>query len=276
MPRYGYGNNSDALQHRVVESGLIHDFDSPEADAIIRLQTNIDFASLDHHINCYAITSAQEAEGKTTMACNLALLYAEKGLKVALLDLDLRQPSIHKLFHLENKIGIVEYVKGDVTSLSDIAHTAKGVDIITAGSHTPFPSKVLGSPKMAELINQLKKEYDYVILDTPPVLVVSDAYLVGQDVDGFLVVCSQHVSKKKDVAAACKSLEERNINIIGIAMTMVTSDEDSGKGGYGYGYGYSSKYGYNRYGYRHGGYGGYSHPKRKQDTDEDSDDGANI
>lgn len=244
--------NKELSQHRVADAGLIKDFNSPEVDAIIRLQTNIDFASLDKKINCYAITSAQEAEGKTTMACNLAIVYAEKGLKVVLLDLDLRQPAIHKLFHFHNKVGLVDYVKGDA-DIEDIVHHCKGVDVISAGSHTPFPGKILGSDKMKQLVEELKKEYDYVLLDTPPVLVVSDAYLVGHDVDGFLVICSQHVSKKKDVAAACKSIEEKRMNVIGIAMTMVTTDEDHGSGGYGY----ATKYGYG-YGYK-GGYGGYHH-----------------
>ncbi len=241
-------------QHRIVSAGLIKDFDSPEADAIIRLQTNIEFASVDKKISCYAITSAQEAEGKTTLTCNLAHIYAEKGLRVCLVDLDLRQPVIHKLFHIENKIGVVEYVKGDVDEISDIIHQVDNVDVITAGSHTPFPGKILGSPKMGELINKLRKEYDYVLLDTPPVLVVSDAYLIGPYVDGFLVVCSQHISYKSKVASAINSLEEKNINILGIVMTMVTTDEDNGKGGYGgYGYGYGYGYG-NKYGHRYGGY----------------------
>lgn len=263
MPKFSV--NQDAVQRRVVDTGLIHDFDSPEADAIIRLQTNIDFSNLETPVKCYAITSAQEAEGKTTMSCNLALLYAEKGLKVALLDLDLRQPAIHKLFHLENKIGIVEYVKGEVDSLSDIAHTVKGVDVITAGSHTPFPSKVLSSSRMKKLLQELKEEYDYVILDTPPILVVSDAFMVGQDVDGFLIVCSQHISRKKDVVAACNALAEKNIDIIGIAMSMVTTDEDNGKGGYG-GYAYGNGYGY---GYKH--YSDYR-AKREPKTDSEEED----
>ena len=265
MPKFSV--NQDAVQRRVVDTGLIHDFDSPEADAIIRLQTNIDFSNLETPVKCYAITSAQEAEGKTTMSCNLALLYAEKGLKVALLDLDLRQPAIHKLFHLENKIGIVEYVKGEVDSLSDIAHTVKGVDVITAGSHTPFPSKVLSSGRMKKLLQELKEEYDYVILDTPPILVVSDAFMVGQDVDGFLIVCSQHISRKKDVVAACNALAEKNIDIIGIAMSMVTTDEDNGKGGYG-GYAYGNGYGYG-YGYKH--YSDYR-AKREPKTDSEEED----
>lgn len=262
-------------QHRVVESGLIHDFNSPEADAIIRLQSNIDFASLEQKITCYAITSAQEAEGKTTIACNLALLYAEKGLNVCLLDLDLRQPSIHKLFHLQNKVGIVEYVKGEVEDISEIIHKSKGVDVITAGSATPFPSKVLGSKVMANLISELKKRYDYVLLDTPPVLVVSDAYIVGNMVDGYLLVCSQHISKKKDIVSACQSLTDRKLNIIGITMTLVTSDEDQGKGGYGYAanYGYSNRYGYGGYG-GYGGYrGGYFH--RSDEDQEESEEQPN-
>ena len=248
-------------QHRVVESGLIQDFNSPAADAIIRLQSNIDFASLDQKISCYAVTSAQEAEGKTTMACNLALLYAEKGLKVCLLDLDLRQPAIHKLFRLQNNVGIVEYVKGDVENVEDIIHNTKGVDVITAGTSTPFPSRVLSSVRMEELIKELKTRYDFVILDTPPVLVVSDAYIIGSMIDGYLIVCSQHISKKKDIVSACQSLTDRKLNIIGITMTMVTSDEDQGKGGYGYaaGYGYGYRYGYRGHygGYHSGYYGGY-------------------
>ena len=255
-------NVQNTTQHRINEAGLIKDFNSVEADAIIRLQTNIDFASLEHKINCYAVTSAQEAEGKTTMSANLAVIYAEKGLKVALLDLDLRQPSVHRLFHFKNQVGIVDYCKGDA-ELSDIIHHVHGVDVISAGSHTPFPGKILGSVRMKELIAELKKTYDYVILDTPPVLVVSDAYLIGRDVDGFLVVCSQHVSKKKDVNAACRSLEEKRMNIIGIAMAMVTTDEDQGKCGYGY----ASKYGY---GYGYHSYGGYHrHNNPKGDNPED-------
>lgn len=237
-------NNTQLTQHRINDTGLIKDFNSPEADAIIRLQTNIDFASLEKKISCFAVTSAQEAEGKTTMSCNLALVYAEKGLKVALIDLDLRQPAIHKLFHFHNQIGLVDYVKGDA-DVEDIVHHCNGVDVISAGSHTPFPGKILGSSKMKELIEELKKQYDYVILDTPPVLVVSDAYLIGHEVDGFLVVCAQHVSKKADVAAACKSIVEKKMDVLGIAMGMVTTDEDYGKGGYGY----ATKYGYG-YGYK--------------------------
>lgn len=231
--------------HRIQNVDLIKDSSSPEADAIIRLQTNIDFASIDKKISCYAITSAQEAEGKTTMSGNLAKMYAEKGIKVALVDLDLRRPSIHKLFHIKNEVGVVEYVKGEVDSLDEITHNVDGVDLITAGTHTPFPGKILVSEKMKQLLAELKEKYDYVLLDTPPVLVVSDAFLIGHDIDGFLLVCAQHVSRKKSIVDAVNALTEKQINIIGIAMDMVTSNEDQGKGGYGgYGYGYGYKYGY--------------------------------
>lgn len=245
-------------QYRLHKSGLIEDFNSPEADAIIRLQTNIDFSSLDKKVQCFAVTSSQEAEGKTTTSCNIALVYAEKGLKVCLLDFDLRQPAIHKALNLQNNLGIVDYAKGDC-EIEDIIQHTRNVDVITPGSHTPFPSKIISSPRTAELIKELRKQYDYVIIDTPPVLVVSDAYLVGPMVDGYLIVCSQHVSKKKDVVATCRSLEEKRLNIIGITMCMVTTDEDHGKGGYGY----ATKYGY---GYNNGyGYGGYHHHHNKDE-----------
>lgn len=238
-------SENNAVQHRVRDVSYITDFNSPEADAIIRLQTNIDFASLDKKITCYAVTSTQEAEGKTTLACNLAILYAQKGLKVALVDLDLRQPAINKVFNFRNEIGVVEYVKGDVDSLDDLIHNCEGVDVISAGSHTPFPGKILSSKKMTEFIEELKAKYDYIILDTPPVLVVSDAYLIGKSVDGFLMVAAQHISKKKELVAAIKALQEKQMNVIGISIGMVTTDEDHGKGGYGgYANGYSQKYGY--------------------------------
>lgn len=226
---------------------MLSDFDSAAADAIIRLQSNIGFSSIDNKINCFAVTSAKEGEGKTTMICNLAAVYAEKGLSVAIVDLDLRRPNVHHLFHLENKLGAVDYVKGDA-ELEDVIHSSKGVDIVTAGSYTPFPGKILTSVKMKELIDSLKQNHDYVLVDLPPVLPVADAYLVSEFIQGYLLVCCQHSSKKKDVVAACRTFEEKGLNIIGIVMTKVTTDEDFGN--YGYGYKTRKKYGYGYYGYR--------------------------
>ncbi len=237
-------NKKQPAQYRLHKGGIIKDFNSSSADAIIRLQTNIDFSSLDKKINCFAVTSSQEAEGKTTTSINLALVYGEKGLKVCLLDFDFRQPAVHKALEIQNQLGIVDYVKGDC-DVDDIVQHCGKIDVITPGSHTPFPSKIIQSEKAKALIEKLRKEYDYVIIDTPPVLVVSDAYLLGNMVDGYLVVCAQHISKKKEVAAACASLAEKRLNIIGIVMSKVTSDEDQGKGGYGY----ATKYGYG-YGYK--------------------------
>ena len=234
---------------------LLSDFDSAAADAIIRLQSNIGFSSIDRKINCYAVTSAKEGEGKTTMISNLAAVYAEKGLSVAIVDLDLRRPNVHHLFHLENKLGAVDYVKGDA-ELEDVIHSSKGVDVVTAGSYTPFPGKILTSVKMKELIGSLKENHDYALIDLPPVLPVADAYLVNECVQGYLLVCCQHSSKKKDVVAACRTFEEKGLNIIGLVMTKVSTDEDFGN--YGYGYKTKKKYGY--------GYGYYSYKARKDET----------
>ena len=250
-------------QARVIDAGLIKNLDSPEADAIVRIQSNIEFSSPDKPIKTIAVTSSQEAEGKTTLACNLALVYAEKGVRAVLVDVDLRKPEDHKLFGLPNKVGVVEFVKGDTDELDDIVHhTDSGLDVITAGSPTPFSGRILASKRMTLLLDKLKAEYDYVILDTPPVLVVSDAYFLGHEVDGYLFVCAQHVSKKKDVQAAIETLQEKNLNIIGIVITMITSDEEKVHGGYGYGYGYG-------YGKGHYGYGSY---EKDHDADNSGED----
>lgn len=200
--------------------GLIKDTSSPEADAIMRLQANIDFVSKDKKMTCYAVTSAKESEGKTTTAGNLAKMYAEKGLKVVLVDFDLRKPAVHKLFHIENQSGVVEYVQGAVKSLEEIIHNVDGVDIITAGASVPFPAKILVSEKIRQMITELKNKYDYVLMDVSPIMVTADAFSIGHDIDGFLLVCAQQVSRKKDVAAAVEAIAEKRINIIGIAIDM--------------------------------------------------------
>ena len=109
---------------------------------------------------------------------------------------------------------------------------------------------------MKELIGSLKENHDYVLIDLPPVLPVADAYLINECVQGYLLVCCQHSSKKKDVVAACRTFEEKGLNIIGLVMTKISTDEDFGN--YGYGYKTKKKYGY--------GYGYYSYKARKDET----------
>ena len=218
---------------RINEVSLV-DLESDVADAYLRLQTNISFASIDKELRCFAMTSAEEAEGKTTSISNLAYVYAQKGLKVLLIDLDLRRPSVHKFLHIHNSIGVVDICKGDASFKDAVQHFEKGnFDVLTPGTKTPFPGKIYESKALVDVIEQAKKEYDFVLIDTAPILVVNDALAIASHIDGYVLVCAQHLSRKRSVLDAVNNLRSKGINIIGICMTMCDNYEDAGRG-YGY------------------------------------------
>ena len=221
-----------AREHRHIENAtIITDYSSIASEAIQKLQTNIDFSGVDKKIKCIGITSSIQSEGKSTLIVNMANIYAFRGAKVCLVNLDLRRPTIHHFYNVKNTIGITEYVQGDAEVDDIIVHTDKKVDIICSGTVTPYPTKILASQRMDALFEELRKRYDYVLVDTTPVLLVTDAMLCSRFVDGYIFVCAQHYSKKKNIKAAVKALRDNNIEIIGLVMTAVT-DFDRGTGTY--------------------------------------------
>ena len=219
-------------KHKHIESAIvITDFSSIASEAIQKLQTNIDFAGGDKKIKTIGITSSIQSEGKSTLIVNMANVYAFRGAKVCLVNLDLRRPTIHHFYGVKNSIGVTEYVQGDASIDDIIMTTDKGVDIICSGAMTPYPTKLLASSRMDELFEELRKRYDYILVDTTPVLLVADAMLCARFVEGYVFVCAQHYSKKKNVKAAINALRENGIEIIGLVMTAVT-DFDRGTGAY--------------------------------------------
>lgn len=226
------------------ESLMITNFSSVTAEALQKLQTNIQFAGLDTPIKVIGITSSVESEGKSTLTANLANTYAFRGAKVLIINLDLRRPTIHHFYDVPNKIGITDYVaSNDITAEQLVVHLKNGVDLINAGTRTPYSTKVLASKKIPELIEKLKPDYDYILVDTAPVLLVADAMICSHYIDGFLVVCTQGYTKKKELANCINSMKNNNVNIIGVVMTEVKdfSQVGSGKEAYHYYYGTGSK-----------------------------------
>jgi len=221
------------------EIGLIKNFDGLACENIQKLQANISFASVHDSIKVIGVTSANRSEGKSTTVCNLANIYAEKGKKVCIVNLDIRRPSLYKILKVKNVVGVVEYVRGEADLSKVIQHSGK-IDVIAAGSKTPFPAKIIQAPEMKELISILREKYDYVILDTTPLLAVSDALYTVPLVDGFLMVCTQHETRKRTLVAAVELLNHAKANIIGIVMTKVTEYSSGENDGYGYGYYYNS------------------------------------
>ena len=191
-------------------------------DSISELQSNINLASYDKEYKVIAISSASAGEGKSTLAANLAYLYSLKGKKTLLINLDLRKPTSHYFFNVIRDEGIVEYCAGECSKEDIIKHTDyKGLDIITSGKKTMFASELISSLKVKNLVDELKSQYDYIIVDTSPINDVTDALLTKNFIDGVVLVVRHNKSKINSVKEAVNKLNENGIDIIGSVLVGV-------------------------------------------------------
>jgi len=200
---------------------------------------NLDYANIDGDVKVIQFTSTLASEGKSTFISNMAYLLGQKGKKVILVDLDLRKPKMNRVFNVANREGLTDYLSGKIQYDSVVRHSDEmGVDFIIGGEKTTSIVNVLEAKKLKELIIRLKSEYDYVLLDTPPVIAVSDALYVAKLADGVMFLVAQNVARKSLVKEAILTLKNNNVRIIGTVLTQV----DIKNGSYGYGYDYSYKY----------------------------------
>lgn len=228
-------------------------FDAKEAYKLLR--TNVIFTLPDKKCRKIGITSANRGEGKSTVAINLAYTISATNSKVLLIDLDLRLPSINKKLKTEYKYGIVDYLAGDATEEQIIYKTNSGKwDIIFSGSIPPTPAEIIGSSKMKKYISQLEEKYDFIIIDLPPVNVVSDASVAKDITDGFILVVRENYSDKRSLSDCLRQLDFLNTNILGyVLVDSLGGNTPYSKRYYKYGK-YYKKYGYgyyNNYGYHH-------------------------
>lgn len=200
---------------------------------------NLDYANIDGDVKVIQFTSTLASEGKSTFISNMAYLLGQKGKKVILVDLDLRKPKMNRVFNVANRDGLTDYLSGKISYETVVRHSDEmDVDYIIGGEKTTSIVNVLEAKKLGELITRLKGEYDYVLLDTPPVIAVSDALYVAKLADGVMFLVAQNVAKKSLVKEAILTLKNNNVRIIGTVLTLV----DIKNGSYGYGYDYSYKY----------------------------------
>lgn len=179
------------------------------------LRTNIQYSSFDKKYKVIAITSSEPGEGKSTACGNLAICLAQEKNKVLLIDCDLRRPSLHKEFKISNLSGLSDVLLGK-KYLDEIVHKHnENLDVLPSGKIPPNPSEMLSSKVMSKLLEELKKEYDYVILDTPPVLLVTDAQILSTKVDGTILVIRAEKTKKQQINKAIGLLKIVNGNLIG-------------------------------------------------------------
>ena len=228
-------------------------------EAYRALRTNMNFALADTEgCKVAMVTSALQSEGKSLTALNLAIALGQTDQKVLLIDCDLRRPRLARLMNINAPAGLsnllIDFSLLDVSIVNSAEH---GIDMILAGDIPPNPAELLSSGRMQKLLSMLKEQYDYVIIDSPPVDLVADAVALSSLCDGVLFVVRANQSERGAVIHGMEQLEYAGANVIGFVFNGVTSDTASGYGKYRYRkYARIGNYSkYYRYGYRYGGYG---------------------
>jgi capsular exopolysaccharide synthesis family protein len=201
----------------------ISDPRSPISEAYRTLRTNLDFASLDQALKSILVTSAGVGEGKSTTLANLAVVSAQAGRKVILVDADLRRPSLHQLFDLSNETGLTTMALDESTLASPpIQETGiEDLSVLTSGPLPPNPAELMGSRRMTEVIVALSEWADQVFFDTPPVVAVTDAAVLATKVDGVLLVISAGKTRREYARTAVQRLEQVNARLVGTVLTNV-------------------------------------------------------
>lgn len=193
------------------------------------IRTNIQFSMIDKDLQTISITSATASSGKSTIASNLAGAFAAEDLKVLLVDTDMRKPTIHKIFRVQNNQGLTSVLTDRNLNLSDVTRKSyiNNLDFITCGVVPPNPSELIGSKRMTELIQQMKEEYDLIIFDNPPLLAVTDAQIMATKVDGTIVVVPKGEVSKDELDKAANLLKNVKANVLGTVLNKVEVDADT-------------------------------------------------
>ncbi len=221
------------------------------------LRTNIKFSlSDDADCHCIGVTSSVKGEAKTTTAINLAYTLAENGEKVCLVEADMRLPTLAKKLNIDVFEGLSEYLTGQATAndvLKSISFKKCSMHFIQAGTLPPNPAELLSSPRVEKLLKALKEAFTYVIIDLPPVTMVSDAIILGAKLDGVVLTVAQPICTKKLLNETMRQLSIGRIKLLGFVRTLTTD--------HGFGY---SKYGKHKYKYQSGYEYGEQYQKNSQ------------
>lgn len=230
-----FSNASDsadsALRFKVVESYKT-------------LRANIMFSIIKRGSKSFVVSSSLPGEGKSTIAVNTAIALSQTDARVLLIDTDLRRPKINRFFSLPNTPGLSNYLIG-MNNLDEVLHPTSypNLQVFCAGSRVPNPSELLASVQMEQLLEQFKAQYDYIVIDSAPLNMVSDTFPLIKATDGVLLVVYQNRSDYKELDKTMKNLEMMDCKVLGFVMNGAQDKKRKryDKYGYGYGYGYGSK-----------------------------------
>ncbi|MEJ8767633.1 CpsD/CapB family tyrosine-protein kinase [Oceanobacillus sp. HCA-5259] len=207
---------------------------SPISEQFRTVRTNMQFSSVDNDLKSFLVTSSGPAEGKSSTTANLAIVYAQQGKRVLLIDADLRKPTMHYTFRLDNLRGLSNVLVGEVTLEEAVNRTdIDTLDVMTCGPIPPNPSELLGSRKMETLLREAKLSYDLVVFDTPPVLAVTDAQILANLVDGSVLVVRSGSTEIEPAQKAKEALAPAKAKLLGV----VLNDREKKASNYYYYYG---------------------------------------
>ena len=201
---------------------------SPIAEQFRTLRTNITFSSPDSDIRTIVVTSASPGEGKSTAAANLAVVFAQEGKRVLLIDGDMRIPTTHYTFHMGNAQGLSSVLTRQISAEEAIRPTAvENLDLLTCGPIPPNPAELIGSKSMDGLIQNLKEVYDLIIFDAPPVLSVADGQLLANKCEGTILVINSGETEKERASKAKEAILSSNSRLIGAVLNNFVLTKDS-------------------------------------------------
>ena len=220
MARKNKHTTTDNPHYRII---TVEEPLSLAAESYRRIKTSLEFANVDKQPQVVQVVSSMQGEGKSVTVLNLAATYAEDSKKVIVVDLDFRRPKLHRSFNVENKNGITDVLAGHIKLEEAIKHGDNGIDCLNRGEKAPYPTAVLGSEQMAKLFDELRKLYEYIIVDCPPILAVSDATIISRLCDGCLFVISQSKTEKNAAKESIKILRDNNVNVLGCVFCGITS-----------------------------------------------------
>ena len=236
----------------VPEDGIgldLYTLDNPKstaAECCRSIRTNIQFIAQSRGgMRSLLVTSSNQREGKSATTMRLAISMVQAGQRICIIDSDLRRPRLHKAFGVTNHVGLTSYLAGDSSVDAILQKTSlPGLSLISSGPLPPHPAELLGSPRMRQLMQELLQRYDRILLDSPPAVVISDAVILSQMVDGVIFVVKSNNVPRTVVQAAVRRLRDVNAPLVGVVVNDINLDQ----GSYGYNYYYYQYYQYN-YGY---------------------------
>lgn len=204
---------------------------SPVAEQFKTIRTNLQFSSVDGDLKSILLTSAGPSEGKSSTTANLAIVFAQQGKRVLLIDADMRKPTLHYTFRLDNRKGLSSVLVGEATLEEAVTPSdVSGLELLSCGPIPPNPSELLGSKSMENLHALATSQYDLVIFDTPPVLAVTDAQILANMCDGAIMVVRSNQTEFDEATKAKELLTVGKAKLLGA----VLNDRVMKKGQYYY------------------------------------------